>query len=645
MSKSVWKPSSKVIEKANITRFMERHEIKTYEELIQRSTTGIEWFWDSCVHETNIAWYEPYTQILDVSKGFPEARWFKGGRINITHNCVDRHLKDSQSANRVAVVWQGECGAVKKMTYKQLAEECNQVANYLKSEGVGPGDFVALYMPMVPELIPIFFAIMKIGAICVPIFSGFGTDAVLSRFNHAKVKIVFTMDGTLRRGKEVALKSMLEESLDKAKSVQKCVVIKRLHNDVPMTAGRDVFYDEALAGQSSECKTEEVMSDHECMVLYTSGTTGDPKGTVHTHAGVLAQVSKEFFFNFDIKPKDVFFWVTDIGWMMGPWEIIGTTHFNNTLVIIEGAPNYPKADRILSACDEFSVTHLGVSPTLMRLLMREDKAVMDSHALKKLRIIGSTGEAWDPDSYEWCFKNIGKGKLPIINISGGTELMGCLLAPLVIQEIKPCSLQSPGLGMAVDVFTEAGYSAEPGEVGYLVCKKPAPSMTKSFLGNHQRYLDTYFSKFPHVWNHGDWAVKDEDGHWFIRGRADDTIKIAGKRTGPAEIESSLCEHPFVSESCAIGVPDDLKGEALTCFVVLKKGIGVTEYLLSDLKNYVVKRLGKTLKPTHMHVVGALPKTRSGKIVRGTIRRKFLGKDIGDTASIENPSLLDGIPRI
>jgi acetyl-CoA synthetase len=378
------------------------------------------------------------------------------------------------------------------------------------------------------------------------------------------------------------------------------------------------------------------------MVIYTSGTTGKPKGTVHTHAGVLAQVTKELFFNFDLKPDDTFFWVTDIGWMMGPWEIIGTHHFGATLVMIEGAPNYPSVDRVLTLSETLKVTHLGVSPTLIRLLMREG---LQKRTLPALRILGSTGEAWDPESYMWCFKNIGDSKVPIINISGGTEIMGCLLAPLPVREIKACSLQSPGLGMCVDVYTEAGYSAPAGEVGYLVCKKPAPSMTKGFLNDKKRYLDTYFSKFRNIWNHGDWAMRDADGHWFLRGRADDTIKIAGKRTGPSEIESVLCGHPFVSEACAIGVPDELKGESLVCFVVLKKGYGVTPFLVRDLQDYVARKLGKTLRPEALHVVEVLAKTRSGKIVRGTIKRRYLGKDLGDLSSLENPLLLDAVPVV
>lgn len=640
----VWQPSKKIIKNANVTGFMKKHDIATYEELIHKSTTGVEWFWENSVRETGIDWFETYTYLADASEGFPFTKWFVGGRINITHNCVDRHAKDPKTAKKIAHIWQGECGAIQKTTYKELFEQTNQVANALKSLGVGVGDAVALYMPMLPELLPIFFGAMKIGAFVVPIFSGFGTEAVKVRLNDAKVKVVFTADGTLRKGKALSLKSMLDPSLAECPSLKKCIVVRRLHHDtVPMQKKRDVFYDEFLFNRSVKCECEELKSEQECMVIYTSGTTGKPKGTVHTHAGVLAQVAKEHYFHFDLKPNDVFFWITDIGWMMGPWEIIGATHFGATVVTMEGSPLHPKKDRVFALSEKTGVTHLGVSPTLIRLLMQGNSRFLSKYKLKKLRMIGSTGEPWDNDSYRWCYDKIGKSQLPIINISGGTELMGCLLAPLVIHPIKECSLQGPGLGMAVDVFDEHGGSAKPGEVGYLVCKKPAPSMTKSFLNDKKRYLETYFSKFDHTWNHGDWAMYDEQGDWYLRGRSDDTIKVSGKRTGPAEIESSLCDHPFVSEACAFGIPDTYSGQAVVSFVVLKDGVGATQFFLRDLKAFAGEKLGKTLVPKYLHVVPSLPKTRSGKIVRGMIKRHYLKKEILDFSSVENPELFQDLP--
>lgn len=642
MSKVVWKPNAALVRHANVTKFMAKQDIATYEDLMQRCTGGIEWFWDACVHEVGIDWFEPYMQIIDTREGLEFAKWFTGGRLNIAHNCVDRYGTHKKHQKKVAVHWEGECGARVELTYRDLYEQSQQVAVYLESIGVERGDAVALYMPMIPELVPIFFGIMKMGAVVVPIFSGFGPQAVVDRLESASVKAIFTIDGSLRRGKELSVKKDLDEALKHTKTVSKCIVVKRLHNNAPMQSGRDVYYDDSvlIAGDSYDCA--ELPSEHPCLYIHTSGTTGKPKGTVHTHAGTLAQVVKEHYFHFDFKEKDTFFWVTDIGWMMGPWELIGSLHLGGTVVLFEGAPNYPKSNRLLKLAQDTGTTHFGVSPTLIRMMMKEGLQAGRTK-IKTLRFIGSTSEPWDEDSYMWCFEKIGQKKAPIMNISGGTELMGCLLAPLPIQELKACSLQGPALGMAVDIFNEEGGSVADGEVGYLVCRKPAPSMTRGFLGDKQRFLDTYYSKFTHVWNHGDWALRDEDGQWFIRGRADDTIKVAGKRTGPAEIESSLCDNPFVNEACAIGVPDKVKGQKIVCFVVLKDGVGHTRYLKTDLKNKVCDDLGKTLKPSQVHIVKALPKTRSGKIVRGLIKKKFLGKDLGALTSVENPDLLKGIP--
>lgn len=640
----VYQPTEKQIQTANVTSFMKENEIKTYQQLIQNATTGIEWFWDASVKATKIEWFEPYSYIADASEGFAFTKWFIGGRLNITHNCVDRHALNPKTAKKVAHIWQGECGAIKKTTYEELYHQTNQVANALKKRGIGRGDAVALYMPMMSELLPIFFAILKIGAFVVPIFSGFGSSAVTQRLQAARVKAVFTVDGTLRRGKNLSVKSLLDESLKSCPLVTTCVVVQRLYDkNTPILEGRDVVYQAWIAGESKECETEELPSDHTCMVIYTSGTTGEPKGTVHTHAGVLAQVAKEHYFHFDLKPSDVFFWITDIGWMMGPWEIIGANHFGATVVTIEGAPHYPKPQRIFELCQKYSVTHLGVSPTFVRVLKQELGSKVTKYPLKSLRILGSTGEPWDYDSYMWCFEKIGGSKVPIINISGGTELMGCLLAPLPIQPLKACSLQAPALGMAVDIFNELGQSVSSGEVGYLVCKKPAPSMTNGFLNDKKRYLETYFSKFKNIWNHGDWAMRDEDGQWFLSGRSDDTIKVSGKRTGPSEIESCLCEHPFVAEACAFGVPDPLKGEAVVSFVTLKSGVGATSFLIDDMKNWVAEKLGKTLMPQDLFAVSDLPKTRSGKIVRGVIKKHYLHEVISDVSSLEYPHMLNDLP--
>jgi acetyl-CoA synthetase len=641
MADIVWKPSGDYLEKSNITRFMRKHNIKTYEELIRRSTSDIEWFWDACLKDLGLKWQRPYEKLLDVSKGFPWAEWFQGGKINIVDNCLDRHVAEGKT-DKTAFIWEGDCGSVKKMSYGKLQRAVNGLADGLRSLDVRPGDRVGLYLPMVPEMVVSFFACLKIGAIVIPIFSGFGPEPLAVRLQNAEAKILITADGGLRRGKEILIKENADRALEKVTTVKKVLVVKRLSKDIPWNPDRDLWFDDLLGQRADDVPTAELDSESRALIIYTSGTTGLPKGTVHTHAGCLAQMVKEVGYYFDTKPEDVFFWLTDIGWMMGPWEMIGTTALGATFVIFEGAPDYPDPDRLWDIIERHGVTIFGISPTAIRLLMKSDDSWVKKHDLKTLRILGSTGEPWDPQSYRWFFEKVGGGRCPIINISGGTEIVGCLLAPLPITALKPCTLRGPGLGMDVDVFNEEGKSVR-GEVGYLVCKKPAPSMTKAFWKDRDRYLDTYFSKWPDVWFHGDWAIVDEDGYWFLQGRADDTIKVSGRRTGPAEIEAALLTHPACAESAAIGVPHEIKGEGIICFVVLKPGHQANEKLARELQEKVGDLLGKTLKPEKVIFLSALPKTRSAKIVRGAIKKKYLGKDLGDLSSVENPDALNDIP--
>jgi len=635
MSAFIWSPPPETVAAANITRFMRAHGIATREELHRRSVADVSWFWDAALKDLGIEWYAPYRQVLDRSKGIEWASWFLGGKINIVHNCIDRHV-----GPKTALIWEGDDGATRTLTYTELDAMIGRLANWMRTQGIKPGDAVGIYMPMVPEIVAAFFACLKVGAVVVPVFSAFAAPALAVRLADAEAKVLFTADGVSRRGKKAPLKPEADAAVAQVPSIKHVVVFERLGIDVPMTPGRDVRWNDIAAG---EAPTERLEAEAPSMILYTSGTTGKPKGTVHTHAGALAQMAKELGYAFDVKRNDVFFWVTDIGWMMGPWELIGVLAYGATVVLFEGAPNYPNPDRLWEIVERHRVTHLGISPTAIRLLKTTGPEWAAKRDLSSLRILGSTGEPWDPDSYMWYFEHVGKRRCPVINISGGTEIVGCLLSPLPIMPLKPCSLGGPGLGMDVDVFDDDGKSIRGG-IGHLVCKQPAPSMTKGFLKDPQRYLETYFSKWPGVWYHGDWAKVDEDGHWFLYGRSDDTIKVAGKRTGPAEVEAALIEHPAVAEAAAIGVPHEIKGEAVVCFVVLKPGREPSEPLRAELSDQVVKHLGKTLKPEALKFVKLLPKTRSAKIVRGAIRKKYLGQPVGDVASVENPDALEEIAR-
>lgn len=642
MKEIVWQPTEDLIRSSNIGRFMQRHGLKTYEELITRSTAEIEWFWNAALKDLGISWYRPYEKVLDSSAGIPWTRWFIGGKTNIVYNCLDRHLPSF--SQKTAIIWEGEDGSVRRMSYGELHREVCRMANALKGLGLSRGDTVGLYMPICPEIVAAFYAALKLGLIVIPIFSGFASAPLASRLANAEAKLLITADASLRRGKIYPIKPEADAAAAHLPGLRHLIVVKHLGTEIPWNPDRDLWYHELMTGQSERCETEHLDSEDYAMILYTSGTTGRPKGSVHTHGGCLAQVGKELGYHFDLKPDDRFFWLTDIGWMMGPWMIIGVHLFGGTILIIEGAPNHPKPDRLWEIIEHHRVTIFGISPTAVRMLMRAGDDWVKRHDLSSLRILGSTGEPWDAESYSWFFHKVGGGRIPIINISGGTEIIGCFLAPLPITPLKACTLRGPGLGMDVDVFDDEGRPVR-GQRGHLVCKKPAPSMTRGFWKDPGRYLETYWSRWPNVWFHGDWAFIDPDGYWFLEGRSDDTIKVAGRRTGPAEIEEALIAHPAVSEAAAIGVPDPIKGEEVVGFVVLRPGYTPDEALREGLMEQVARALGKTLRPKEIRFVSDLPKTRSAKIIRRIIRAKYLGQaDLGDLSSIENPSAIDEIAK-
>lgn len=644
-SEIIWQPSGKYLE-SRVVDFMNRHGISDWKELIKRSNEDTKWFWQEALDYMGFQWHKPYTKLMDSSKGFEWTKWFVGGELNIISNTLDWHLEEGKVAgarksvgrNHPALIWEGEDGRSRKLTYGELSTMTSKIASLLLKLNVKSGDAVGIYMPMVPEVVAVLFACFKIGAVAVPVFSGFGPHSLAARLVDAQARVLFTADAGKRRGKFVPIKQEADEACASAECVEHMIVLKHCDVDTKMKDGRDLWFHEAVDGQSETATVAALSAEHPCMYLYTSGTTGKPKGTVHTHGGALAQISKELGFAFDLRPDDVFFWVSDIGWMMGPWEMIGTTFWGSTMVIYEGNPAYPSPDMVWQICQRHKVNTLGISPTLIRHLKAQGEEWVNKHDLSDLRLLGSTGEPWDQDSYMWFFEQVGKKRCPIINISGGTEIVGCLLSPLPVMPLKPCSLGAPGLGMDIDVFDESGKSLH-GEIGHLVCRKPAPSMTRSFLGDNDRYIDTYFTKFPGVWYHGDWAKVDADGSWFLFGRSDDTIKVSGKRVGPGEVESVLVEHPEVAEAAVIGVPHELKGECLVCFLVLMPESSMSVELQTELRDMVGANLGPTLKPDTILAVAALPKTRSGKIVRGTIRKKYLGQDLGDLSSVENPDAL------
>ncbi|MBI4243150.1 MAG: AMP-binding protein [Planctomycetes bacterium] len=635
----VWEPSKDYIEKTNIYRFMKKHRINTVDELIVRSHEQMEWFWDEVIKDLNIHFFKPYKKVMDSSEGIPWTKWFTGGKTNIAYNCIEKWAASNQ-ASKYAVIWEGEDGKVVKLTYLLFNEYVNRVANFLIESGIGKGDRVGLFMPMIPEAIIATFAVLKVGAIYVPIFSGYGPDAVATRLQDAEAKLLFTCNGFFRKGKEVVIQNVALEAMSRTPSVQRLVIVDRL----PLTAVNQkkvIRWDDIIAKGNSNFNAIEMDSEDPFMIIYTSGTTGRPKGAVHVHGGFMVKIAEEVAYQTDLRDEDILFWFTDMGWIMAPWELVGGLTLGGTIFCYEGIPDHPNPDRLWDMIQRHRITTLGISPTAIRALRKyPDKWVTD-HDLSSLRILGSTGEAWNDDPYKWFFEKVGGSRCPIINLSGGTEVGACFLSPHPISPLKPCTLKGPSLGMDVDVFNEAGQSVR-NEVGELVCKKPWPGMTRGIWKDSQRFIDVYWSRWKDIWLHGDWASVDGDGFWFLHGRSDDTIKVAGKRIGPAEIESIVTKHPDVLEAAAIGIPDQLKGESIVCFVVAKDPSKKSDSVKLQINDLIIRELGKTMQAKEIRFVSMLPKTRNAKVLRRLMRNKFIGKPLGDTSTLENPRALDEI---
>jgi acetyl-CoA synthetase len=629
-----WRPTADYVNRSRLKAFIELHGLRTYDELLARSTADPEWFWRAVLDDLSIEFFEPYTQVLDTSRGIPWTRWCVGGRMNIVHNCLDRWM-GTPVADRHAFRWETEDGASGAWTYAELWQSVNRCAAGLEAIGVHKGDRVALFMPMCPELIVTFFAVIRLGAIVLPLFSGYGADAVATRLRDAEASTLVTADGFLRRGQPVRMKPIADEAVASAPSVQRVVVVPRLRIDIPMHQHDILFSDVMAMRLQAERANEPTDAEDPLMLIYTSGTTGRPKGAVHTHCGFPIKTAQDMLHCFDVQPGETMYWVSDIGWMMGPWEIFGMTLLGGTFVIYDGALDYPGPDRVWSLVERHGVNVLGVSPTLVRSLMRHGDGPVRAHDLSSLRILGSTGEPWNPEPWRWFFDVAGGSRLPIINYSGGTEVSGGLVGGNVLTPLKPAAFSGPPPGIAADVVDDQGRSVR-NQVGELVVRAPWIGMTRGFWRDDRRYEETYWSRFPNVWVHGDWAEVDEDGLWYILGRSDDTIKIAGKRVGPAEVESVLVEHPSVIEAAAIGIPDELKGQSLACFCVLRPGTPPSPALADELKALVAQRLGKPLKPDRVQFVSDLPKTRNAKVMRRVIRAAYLGEPPGDLSSLENP---------
>lgn len=636
-----WRPTRQYIENANVGRLLAHYGVSTIDELRAAAVADIARFWELVVEDLAIPFAEPYEQVMDDSAGIEWTKWFTGGRINMTAVCVDRWASDPQVAGREAVVCQREDGSIERLTYAQLRAEIDALALGLRDLGVERGDYVGVFMPMTPRAVVASYAVAKIGAVYLPIFSGFAPSAVAARLNDAGAKVLITADGGARRGKDAPIKPVADEVAALVPTLERVVVAREQGNAVDFEPARDVEYEDLVARHRGEqIEAAPTGSEDQVMIGYTSGTTGSPKGAVHVHGGFTVKMVSEVAYQMDLHAGEKFMWVTDMGWIMGPVNMLGAHGLGATMVMMEGAPDFPAPDRMWKLVESEGIEVLGISPTLIRALRSAGDEHVRGHDLSALRVLGSTGEPWNEAPYRWLM-DVAGGRVPIINISGGTEVGACFLSPFVTEPIKVCSLGGPSLGMDIDVFDGEGKPLRE-RVGELVCKQPWPAMTRGVLGDTERYMNSYWRTFPGIWRHGDWAMIDAEGSWFLFGRSDEAINVAGKRLGPAEVESILVADSRVVEAAAVGVPDETKGEAVWCFAVAVPGAADDEALAGDLAAAVADELGRPFKPSRVVIVPALPKTRSAKILRRAVRAAALGDDPGDLSSAENPEALEAI---
>jgi acetyl-CoA synthetase len=603
-----WQPDPRTVADATLTAFIARHGLGDYDALLTRSTDDPDWFWNAVVDDFGISFTTPYERIMDDGDGAPWTRWCVGGETNIAANCLapERH-------------------------------------HALRAEGIGRGDAVGLYLPMLPETVAAFFAVAAVGAVVVPLFSGFAAEAAADRLNDAGAVALLTAASTRRRGRRVALKPVADAVAARVPTLRRVIVLRDgQDDDGPWDAERDRDWRELCAAAPPDWAPQAMPADAPFMLIYTSGTTGRAKGTVHTHCGFLAKLAADFGLSLDFHAGDRFLWMSDMGWVVGPMSAVVNTFLGGTLVLAEGTPDWPDPGRLWRLVSRHRVSYLGVAPTVARALMRHGSDPVDAADLGSLRIAVSSGEPWNPDSWNWFFEHVCRRRVPILNVSGGTEIGWGILTGTPLHPLKPCTFAGPCLGMGADIVDADGAPVAVGEVGELVLRIPSIGLTRGLWNDPERYLDSYWNTLPGLWVHGDWASRDADGLWLIHGRSDDTIKLAGKRTGPAEIESRLLATGLVAEAAACGVADPVKGQAVAVAAVPAAGEAPGESLAAALADAVVAGLGTPFRPARVVFVAELPKTRSQKVMRRVVRAVFEGRDPGDLAALVNPDAVEAL---
>ena len=620
--------------------FAARANIKAEEldRLRAEASADPEAYWARMAEE--LLWFKKWDTVLKWKP--PHAEWFAGGKINISYNCLDRHLATSRR-DKVALLWEGEPGDQRTLTYQQLHAEVCKFANVLRRQGVQEGDRVALYMPLIPELAISMLACARIGATHSVIFGGFSSSALVDRINDAQCTHVVTADGGWRRGNEVKLKPAVDEALKQTPSVKSCIVVRRTDTPIHMEPGRDHWWEQLMASEDAECEAAELDSEHPLFILYTSGTTGKPKGILHTTAGYLLQTHLTSKWIFDLKDEDIYWCTADIGWVTGhSYVVYGPLSNGATVLMYEGAPNHPEPDRFWDIIERHRVNILYTAPTAIRAFIRWGDQWPLKHDLSSLRLLGTVGEPINPEVWMWYHRVIGKERCPVVDTWWQTETGGIMISPLPgATPTKPGSATKPLPGIEADVMTREGVPVGPNEGGYLVLKKPWPGMLRTIYGDDERYQQQYWSQIENIYFAGDGARRDEDGYFWIMGRIDDVINVSGHRLGTAEVESALVSHAAVAEAAVVGRPDELKGSAIVAFVTLEISFNASDELSADLRAHVAKEIGALARPDEIRFTDGLPKTRSGKIMRRLLREiATSGTVAGDVTTLEDFSVLD-----
>ena len=632
MSKEIiWQPSKEQIENSKLTKFIQHCKLKNYDELEKKSFSDPGWLWDNVIKFSDLKFYKPYSKILDESKGTPWTRWCIGGKTNIVLNCIDRH-KDKEFFKNTFIFAEREDGKESSITYEEFDKQISKVGNTLKINGFKKGDVIALYMPQFIETYIAYFAILKIGCVVLPLFSGYGSKAVIERLNIAKAKGIFTVEKTFRKAKEIRMFDQIKNELDQVISLEKIFLLGK-------EKGKKIFNWENFQNVSDNLKTEETDAEDPAIIHFTSGTTGKPKGCVYTHIGLVAKMSFDEGVLADFKQTDIHLCMADMGWMVGSKSATIASAHGAQMVIAEGVPDFPDEVRFWKLIEKYKVSWTELSPALIRAQMIKDEKLFKDLDLSSLRMICTGGEPWTEKPWKWLFQVIGKSKVPIMNSAGGTEVSGSILHCCLHRPFKVGSFNAPIPGMSADILNLDGKKVSTNEMGELVMRKSSIGLTKSLWNDDKRYIDNYWSVIKDYWVHGDLASRDADGHWYLHGRSDDTIKVSGKRIGPSELESVIVKSGKAKEVAAVGIPDENKGSKIILSIVPAENNDQKESFFEDL---VIKDLGKSFKPDKVIFVKDLPKTRNMKIMRRVIKSCLANQDPGDLSTLLNPESVEEI---